>query len=179
VSVRAFVALEIPLVMRERIGALVESLKPELPGLRWLSSDTYHLTLRFLGPSSPEALAALAVTLRAAAAACPGARARVAGLGVFPSARAARVLWLGVALPPPLVALQAACEAAARGAGYPAETRPWRSHLTLGRWRDPWRYVPLPLADAGEVRLDRLVLFQSELRPGGAAHTPLLELPLR
>jgi RNA 2',3'-cyclic 3'-phosphodiesterase len=179
VSVRAFVALEIPLAMRERIGVLAQAWKLALPGLRWLAPDTYHLTLRFLGPSSPEALDVLGALLRPAAASCPGANARVGGLGVFPSSRAARVLWLGVSLPPPLVALQAACEAAAQRAGYAPEARPWRSHLTLARWRDPRRCGPLPVADVGEVRLDRLVLFQSELRPGGAVHTPLLELPLR
>ena len=176
--VRAFVALEIPADTRERIAALVSALKPSLPGVRWLASDTYHLTLRFLGPSAPEVLAALEAPLRAAAAACPATTVRVGGLGVFPAPRAARVLWLGLSLPPSLLDLQAACERAAVAAGYPPEGRPFRAHLTLGRWREPQRFVPIPHEELGEALVDRLVLFRSDLKPARAVHTPLLELPL-
>jgi RNA 2',3'-cyclic 3'-phosphodiesterase len=191
------VALEIPTDTRERISALVSALKPSLPGVRWLSPDSYHLTLRFLGPSSPEALAALEAPLGAAAAATPAFAVRVGGLGVFPSPRAARVLWLGLSPPPGLHDLQKACESAAVSAGYAPEARPWRSHLTLGRWREPARLPPvgvvgsgglppvgvvgigggvaLPYEELGETRLFRLVLFRSDLKPAGAVHTPLRE----
>jgi RNA 2',3'-cyclic 3'-phosphodiesterase len=177
-TVRAFAALEIPVDMRERIAALVTSLKPGLPDVRWLAPDTYHLTLRFLGPSSPEALAALEAPLRAAAAAAAPMTVRVGGLGVFPAPRAARVLWLDLSLPPSLLDLQAACESGAVAAGYPPEARPFRAHLTLGRWREPRRFVPLPHEELGETRVDRLVLFRSDLKPAGAVHTPILAFPL-
>lgn len=177
-NVRAFIALELPDTLRERITALVSSLKPTLPDVRWLAPDTYHLTLRFLGPSSPEALAALEPPLRAAAAACPAMTVRVGGLGVFPAPRAARVLWLALSLPPSLLDLQAACERAAVAAGYPPEGRPFRAHLTLGRWREPRRFVPPPDQELGEARVERLVLFRSDLKPAGAEHTPLLTFPL-
>jgi RNA 2',3'-cyclic 3'-phosphodiesterase len=177
-TVRAFVALEIPMDMRERIAALVSSLKPSLPDVRWLAPDTFHLTLRFLGPSSTEALAALEAPLRAAAAASAPMTVRVRGLGVFPAPRAARVLWLGLSLPPSLLDLQAACERSAVAVGYPPEGRPFRAHLTLGRWREPRPFVPLPHEELGEARVDRLVLFRSDLKPAGAVHTPLLELAL-
>jgi 2'-5' RNA ligase len=83
-----------------------------------------------------------------------------------------------MAVPPCVIDLQRACESAAVAAGYPKEERAWRSHLTLGRWGAPERFVAIPHEEPGEVRLERLVLFRSDLKPQGAVHTPLLEFPL-
>ncbi|MEE8217435.1 MAG: glycerol-3-phosphate acyltransferase, partial [Vicinamibacteria bacterium] len=88
----------------------------------------YPLWLRFLGSSSPKQIASLRPALVAAAAACGPARARVADLGTFPQRGRPRVLWLGIALPQPVLDLQAACEEAAVAAGFPPEARPFRSH---------------------------------------------------
>jgi 2'-5' RNA ligase len=83
------------------------------------------------------------------------------------------VLWLGITLRPEIEALQAACEAAAVAAGFSPETRSFRAHLTLGRWRERARRPALPQVDLGVSRLDRLVLFKSDLKPSGAVHTAL------
>lgn len=177
-SLRAFIALEIPSDARAAIGTLMSSLKPELPGLRFISPDTVHVTLRFLGDSTPEALDRIRPTLAAAASACPRAEVRLAGLGMFPERGSPRVLWLGIGLPESMLALQRACESAAVAAGFPREDKPFRSHLTLGRWRDRVRRPELPPADLGLVRLETLILYKSELGPKGAVHTPLAPFPL-
>jgi 2'-5' RNA ligase len=88
------------------------------------------------------------------------------------------VLWLAVEPGPQVLRLQAACESAARSAGFAAEARPFRPHLTLGRWRSRVRRPELPALDLGEASLERLVLFASELDPAGARHTELAAWPL-
>lgn len=170
---RAFVALEIPFETRAAIGALLSSLKPKLPGLRFISPDTVHVTLRFLGDAAPEALADMQPRLAAAAAACPPVDVRIAGLGMFPERGGPRVLWLGMDLPESILALQRACEEAAVAVGFPRETKPFRSHVTLGRWRDRARRPELPPVDLGRVRLASLILYKSELDRQGAVHTSL------
>jgi 2'-5' RNA ligase len=87
-------------------------------------------------------------------------------------------LWLALEVPPPVLGLQRACERAARAAGFEREERPFRAHLTLGRWRNRASRPELPPADLGMTRLDTLVLFQSDLRPDGAVYTALVRLPL-
>ena len=72
-----------------------------------------------------------------------------------------------------MLTLQAACERAARAAGFEPETRAFRPHLTLGRWRDRAVRPTLPDVEPFTTRIERLTLFRSELRPGGAVHTPL------
>jgi 2'-5' RNA ligase len=176
--VRAFIALELPPAARAATAALMDSLRPSLRGLRFLAPETLHLTLRFLGDTTEPQVEDLRPRLDAAAAACSSAEVKIAGLGTFPGGGSPRVLWLGVEMPPSLLALQRACEQAAAAAGFPRETKPFRSHLTLGRWRDRVRRPELPAADLGAVGLEYLVLFKSELRPAGAVHTPVATWPL-
>jgi len=175
---RTFVAFAADAALREQIAALSDRLRPALPGLRWVRPDGLHFTLRFLGPSTRAQLEGLAPRLSAAAAACPRGEARVGGLGLFPERGGPRVLWLGVALPEPVLQLQAACEAAAQAEGFPPETRPFRSHLTLGRWRDRVPRPSLPDAEVGTLPLHDLTLFLSQLRPTGALYTELARFPL-
>jgi 2'-5' RNA ligase len=176
--VRAFVALPIGSGMRARISELVGEIRHRVPGVRLVRPEGIHLTLRFLGPTLPAQIQSLEPRLQTIAAACPPSEAKVAGLGVFPPRGRPRVLWLGVSLPPPVLALQAACEEAVVGAGFPPETRPFRSHLTLGRWRERAPTPDLPAADLGPLSLETLVLYRSELRREGALYTPLASFPL-
>ena len=175
---RTFVALELPAATRAWIGGLMDSLRPQVPGLRFIAPETVHLTLRFLGEASETQVAALGRPLSAAAARCDVQPVRIAGLGLFPDRGQPRVLWLGLELPPALVALQGACEEAAVSCGFPRERRPFRSHVTLGRWRGPARRPELPPVDLGTISLESLVLFQSRLHPKGAVHAPLAAFPL-
>ena len=171
--IRTFVALDIPEELRKGLGALVDRLRPDMRGIRWVRPESLHVTLRFFGWSKPEALFALAPALATAARGCPPLEAGVGGLGLFPPRGRARVLWVGLQLPREAFALQEACERAAQASGFEPEGRPFQPHLTLGRWKMPARPPRLPAADFGTVRLDRLVLFQSRLSATGSAYTPL------
>ena len=178
-ELRAFVALALDAALRERLAAAVALWQPALPGLRLVAADNIHLTLRFLGPSQPPQLERLEPALATAAARSPKLRARVSGAGMFPERGSPSVLWIGLEAQPDLGPLQAACERAVRDAGFAPERRPFRPHLTVGRWRERLRERPtLPELAIGETTLERLVLFKSELRPDRAHHTPLASFAL-
>jgi 2'-5' RNA ligase len=177
-EVRAFVALELDAALNAYLARVIEDLRPRLPGVRFSPAGNAHLTLRFLGPSRPAALERIAEAVAPAAAGCPAAEVPLAGLGLFPSHGSPRVLWLGLDLPQGMFGLQAACERAARAAGFEPEPRPFRPHLTLGRFRDRAARPTLPEVEQRSARIERLVIFRSELKPTGAVHTPLHVLPL-
>jgi 2'-5' RNA ligase len=175
---RAFIALELDTGLRRAIGDLQAFLRPRLGAIRLVRPQGIHLTLRFLGETSPLQVDALRTLLATAAASCPPVQARASGLGTFPERGNPRVLWLGLEVPPPVIDLQHACERAARAAGFEGEARPFRAHLTLGRWRERVPRPELVPADLGLARLDQLVLFRSDLQPGGAVYTALARFPL-
>lgn len=56
-------------------------------------------------------------------------------------------------------------------AGFAPETRSFRPHLTLARFKTPARLPELPAVDLGAARLERLHLMRSDLRPEGARYT--------
>ncbi|MGE5127521.1 MAG: RNA 2',3'-cyclic phosphodiesterase [Betaproteobacteria bacterium] len=177
-ATRSFVALECEPGLQDALRELQARLRPRLGEARLVRPERIHLTLRFLGLSSPARLERLRPQLAAAAAACPPCEARVRGVGTFPDRGSPRVLWLGIELAEPLLVLQADCERAARAAGFDPEPRAFRAHLTLGRWRERAPRPELPEVDLGRTRLDTLTLFRSELRPDGAVYTPLARFPL-
>ncbi len=177
-KLRAFVALEIEPETRARVKAMVDDLRPGLTNVRFVPLEQLHLTLRFLGDIPRSAVAPLSAALERAARECPAADVELEGIGMFPERGHPRVLWLGLALPEPIFTLQAACEAAAQAVGLPPETRPFRPHLTLGRWKGPAPRPSLPGVTLGTTRLSRVVLFESELSVSGATHTPLASFAL-
>ena len=176
--IRSFVALDLDPETRGRIAGLLADLRPVVPKVRWARAESLHVTVRFLGYASPAALVALQGPLAEAAARCPPAGALVHGLGTFPDRGSPRVIWLGIELPESVRTLQAACEQAAVRSGFPPEPRPFRAHLTLGRWAEPVRRPALPHVDLGRARLERLVLYRSDLRRGGSVYTPLAAFTL-
>jgi 2'-5' RNA ligase len=90
----------------------------------------------------------------------------------------ARILWVGVSDGADrLVALAEKIEAASRRAGFPAEARPFKAHLTVSRI-DPPRAVTEVVAQqrpiAATMLVDRVSLIRS-LLGGGPARYEILE----
>ena len=139
----------------------------EIPGHLDRSED-WHLTLRFLGETSPEALEALRVALVTADFEHPFDIV-FGRLGAFPGPERARVLWLGVEDGrAALTALAARVEVAAREAGFPPETGPFAPHVTLSRLAPPAdvrRLVDRVPSAQERMTVGAVVLFRS--RPGG------------
>ncbi len=113
----------------------------ELPGApRWTAPDRWHLTLLFLGAVPEDTVQPLTRAAAPAVAAAPPMALRLAGGGRFGSLRRPQVAWAGIdGDVVPLVQLAARLGDVARHLGLPVEDRPFRPHLTLGRWspREP------------------------------------------
>lgn len=139
-----------------------------LPG-RPVRPESWHLTLRFLGDTTPEAFAD--IRRRLDDSDWPAAFAvRFAGLGAFPRADRPRVLWLGVDQGADQVAhLAVLCEAAAVGAGFSPERRPFTSHLTLSRFDRPLditRWIQSVPPIGLSMPVDEVALMRSHLGQG-------------
>jgi len=182
--IRAFVALEMPDAVRETIRLEQRAIKRELPRARWTRPEGQHLTLKFLGETTTDKLARLRAEMTRRLAGLSAVSIVLSGAGFFPSARRPRVAWIGgdagggseVA---------AAVQAAAAEVGFAPDRRSWSLHLTQARLDRAWprgaveRFLEWGSSLAIEPFTCReVVLFESELRPGGAVYTPLERFPL-
>jgi 2'-5' RNA ligase len=183
--VRLFVALEIDEAILKRLDDYVRTLQPRLPGVRFVRSNTYHVTLKFLGEVEDDG--AVREVLRGVHA--PAVQITVGGVGFFPNAHAPRVFWAGIHAP--------ALGAVARGVGqslaalgFPAE-REFHPHLTLarngsGRPRalrgepTPQAFAQLaaivassPAPEFGTMTARQFFLYESRLLPSGADYRKL------
>jgi 2'-5' RNA ligase len=110
-----------------------------------------------------------------------------AGVGVFPDIRRPKVIWVGLAgRPDALTPLQQDLDGRLAVLGFPREEKPFRGHLTIGRFRAEG--FPGPVADAvkryaaasfGSAGVEEIVLLQSDLRPEGPLYTPLAREKLK
>lgn len=149
--------------------------------VRWVRLDGLHLTLRFLGPTLDDRIDAARSAVRVAAAASGPIDVAIGGAGTFPSPARPRALWLGVLEgSEALASLAGDVDASLVDAGWPAETRPFRAHLTLARAdgvpagsRIGARLVEAAATLRIGVRIDRIGLFESLTGGGPARYEPL------
>ena len=60
---------------------------------------------------------------------------------------------------------------------YEPEKRPWLPHVTVARVRRPGHPFSLQNVNIGAFGVVRTVLYSSDLKPGGAVHSPLADFP--
>jgi 2'-5' RNA ligase len=185
-TLRAFIAVDLPPDVRTQLDAMTGRLR-RLPGqecMRFVAASGIHLTLKFLGEISPDLAAGVHNVLDDAASSVPGFTIRLRGVGSFPSSRQPRVLWVGLDDPRGMLkTLQRAVEEGCAHLKLPAEDRPFSPHLTLGRVRreagaGAGAFVRSVLEsertlDFGEMPVDAVHLFRSDLRPSGAVYSRL------
>ena len=184
--IRAFVAVELPPSLRLALLGEVGDLRSNLgdSALRWVRPEAVHLTLRFLGGSTPEKLAEVGEIMTQVCGRHPPLTAQVGGLGRFPGGSRPRVIWIGVQESTGgLAAVQAELELRIANLGYPTEERSFHPHLTLARARrevSPSGLRQLAeqldhssVGDLGQLDITHLSLMRSQLGAGGASYSRL------
>lgn len=169
----------VPLTTDARV-ALSRALPNSLPG-KPVAPDKWHFTLRFLGATAAEARDQI-ITQLSSSKLGSGFQLRFSELGAFPNPRRARILWLGVSQGDErLSELAAIAEAAARNAGFAAESRRFTSHLTLSRI-DPPQNISALLAQKHRYDISmpvrELVLYRSRLGGGPARYEEMARFEL-
>lgn len=194
---RSFIAVPLGEPVRrlaeERIRALRE--QPGGDSVRWVRPENLHVTLRFLGNIERRIVPELATAVREEMAGLAPFTAEIGGVRTFPpssSKRRPRVVVLDVGPEAALAELASAVERAVQRAGFDAEDRPFRPHLTLGRAKRSRQaagfshFFPelfpgrndLEASQGVSFEVTESVLFQSELLRSGARYTALERFPL-
>jgi RNA 2',3'-cyclic 3'-phosphodiesterase len=170
---RLFIAIELP----DELKRLLEGMRTDIPGSRWVPLEQIHLTLAFLGQVDDTALDPLIWALAAIKA--PGFNLCFSGTGCFPDRRRPRVLWVGLEPEPLLINLASLVREAVLACNIYQEERPFSPHITLARLKFPApREVGVFLdqprkKELPPVNVREFTLFQSLLMSRGADHIPM------
>lgn len=180
---RMFIAVDPPADVARAITQVVDRLRAAGVEAAWTDAAQLHLTLHFLGDEVDDAdLHRICVAMDEAAAAVPPFRIAFGGVGAFPDVRRPRVVWLGVCEgAADLTGLHDALADRLVPIGFHPEARGFRPHLTLGRVRDRGdaagalgtALASVAGVPAAEMRVQRIVLYESRLSKTGAEHDRL------
>ncbi len=186
---RLFAAIELSEPVRERVAQVAQTLARAGWRATWVDSQGSHLTLKFYGNVARDRIPALSQALRRAASGSEPFMLQVAGAGVFPNPRRPRVLWLGLdADLDALARLQREVERLSADLGYLPEERDYHPHVTVARIRPEdlgtITEVERHLAEIAELPplpcpVERVTLFRSQLRRGGAVYSVVEQFPLK
>lgn len=166
--IRLFVALELPDVVMDSLGALCAG----IPGARWIEPENMHLTLRFLGEVDEGRYEDVVEALDGVRA--PVFELTLESFGTFSQGQILHRLWVGVKRSEALLQLQGKIERALVRADFEPERRRFTPHVSLARLRDapvdrvgefmrrhePFRLPPFDV--------EHFTLFSSHLSKGNA-----------
>lgn len=144
-------------------------------GTRWVDAAALHLTLRFFGATTGAQVEYLKHMLPTLARSLPALSPR--RCAIWPNRARPRLVVLEFDAPDALVALAGECETLAQKAGFEAEPRAFKAHLTLARLR-PGCMPELPPVPAAALAFDSLALMASDLQQTGACYRSLASVAL-
>ncbi len=184
-----FVAIDVGPAVRAEVARVIQAISGKIeavktpPKVVWVKAAALHVTLRFIGEVGEAAVPDLCARLAPPMAMVPF-DVEWRGIGAFPSTRHPRALWLGIVSGGArLGELEAEVTRRLTGVLDP-EARPLLPHLTLGRIKMAGAGMDWPkLLQALDVRnatsrVDRVILYRSQLSHQGPHYTELVSAPL-
>lgn len=180
---RLFIALP---VTNSGISSVAGELDKYSGLLKIVPDKNYHITVKFLGDTGKEKFDELVAGLDSGVIPC-GTEYAVKGLGCFPGLSNPNVIWAGMEYDrEKMKNIFRYVEKSAISAGFPAETRDFKPHLTLARVK---RGVTVPAGLRDYIRENRdtffsssvfnkIVLYESELKKSGPEYSVAREWAL-
>jgi 2'-5' RNA ligase len=173
---RLFLGVEVSQAAEQVVAAAIRPWHEAFPNARWVPPENWHVTLKFLGWTPAPLVPWVEEAVGGIVGAYPPIAASIRGLGAFPSARRARVLWAGIDDPANGFGALVADLEAGLAEEFRAELRRFHPHVTVARSEPPLRlpeaYSDAPLASEPFVA-DRVVLFRSHLEGRATRYEPL------
>jgi len=184
-TIRCFISVNLPDDVRRSMADLIAELKKAGPDVSWVPAGNIHLTLKFLGNTNDSLIPMIKERITKKLSHYNAFYIKIVGVGCFPSEKRPRVLWIGIERSDLLNSIQKDMEAEVEELGFAPEDRPFSPHLTFGRVRSQKgiaemlrRFTEFRTADFGLVEVKSIHIMKSDLKPTGAEHTSIAEIPI-
>jgi RNA 2',3'-cyclic 3'-phosphodiesterase len=176
---RLFIGIPLAAATANDLAAAVHRLQstsrdPAVPdNLRWSAAESWHITLQFLGSTTPQQYECITARLRELDNA--SVSIELGGIGTFDRAG---VLFIDVRISPQLLALQQTVTAATSPCGFLPEDRPYHPHITLARKKGKggdrqFRNLKLqikPPPHLSAFHAESFILYESVATPEGSRY---------
>ena len=180
-TIRTFIALELPPSLISLLAKVQEDLQSMGLRAKWVRPENIHLTLKFLGNINPADIDNIGRAMVDAVGKFETFNLVAGGVGVFPGINRPRVIWVGLKGQIQLLfAMQRLLEDNLAALGYKKEKRPFKGHLTLGRFKqrvnpDTIRRVLQEFGNLSseEFTTRRVIFYKSDLKSTGAVYSQL------
>ncbi|MBE0478040.1 RNA 2',3'-cyclic phosphodiesterase [Candidatus Aerophobetes bacterium] len=184
---RVFIAVELPQQVKKEIAAIQNKITDTTNKIKWVSPASMHITLKFLGEVQEKRLDKVFDISQGVADKFNPFSVEIKGTGAFPETGNPKVLWVGIKEGSAELARMAAeLEKELFKDGFPGERKKWTPHITLGRvkqLKDTHSIKELigkeKETSGGKMKVEEIVVLQSQLTPQGAIHTPLKRFSLK
>lgn len=189
-QVRSFIAIDLPPAAKACLHDLERELKKgKHSAIKWVSPESIHLTLKFLGNVDADRIDAIVEAMRQATVGMASFHLELGELGAFPNFGRPRVAWVGLrGQLDRLIALQKRLDSLLTPLGFPPEERPFSPHLTLSRVRDDISFADrqgfgqllqnTKFEGGCGFEVESVDFMRSQLTPAGAIYTRLDSAPL-
>lgn len=177
---RIFTAIDISDEARAKVAGYIENMRNEFPNLRvgWERAEKLHLTLKFLGDIDEEQLKSLIEAVEKTGKQFSDFKLHISETGAFPSARNARILWLGARDEQAnMQQLNEILETECERKGFEKEKRNFKPHLTIARLREPIKAKKLVEKHLHndfasiEFAVSEIAIYESRLQKSGSIYS--------
>ena len=186
---RAFIAIELPEEIKDILGRIQDDLKQSRADVKWVKPGNIHLTLKFLGEIGEDLVKNIGSSLTEIANNYSSFPLTLSCLGAFPKLKYPRVIWVGLENEQQVLKIAEEVEMDMVRIGLASESRPFNSHITLGRVRSGLNRRQLVEkleclnknfnSPKPEFRVTHLTLFKSTLTPTGPIYESIYTCPLK
>ncbi|MHB8134305.1 MAG: RNA 2',3'-cyclic phosphodiesterase [Anaerolineaceae bacterium] len=183
--IRSFFAIPLSTEIKDGIFMETKRIKSELPGanIKWVEPQNLHLTLKFLGNSSDKDLYKIVEHLQNEIHVFKNFMLSFSNLGIFPSIKNPKVVWVGCDQSKLLQQLFSIIESVCTIINIPYEEKPFSPHITIGRVKNSFSTEELDLfrkiiselktKEFGAQEVMGFSLLRSVLTPTGPIYTPI------
>lgn len=182
---RTFIAVEIAASDKLKQDFELIRYRLRLERVNWVHIENLHITLNFLGDTIEESLPEIIRSVESITNKYAPVDMVLRSFGVFKNLREPRVIWIGCTSNPELGQVKKELDQCLSSFGFEPDTREFSPHLTLGRVKEIRQLNQLAQlitlfreVEFQRQRIDKLVLFESVLKPEGPEYIPIRVFPL-
>jgi len=182
---RAFLAVDIDGELQDKIYGVQKQLMRADAPTKFVEPHNLHFTFKFFGDISKEKAGEIINVTEDKVQNYSPFEILIKRVGVFPNLRYIKVLWLGAEDTEPFSKLQKDLDEDFLKMGFKKE-RSYVPHLTIGRVKGAKnkdalisKIEELKEVEIGKMRIEKLLLKESELTPEGPIYTTIKEFNLK